>query len=145
MRFAIVSPQGNEVKDTLLDVKGKVIEFDTQVKNAQLWDEFSPNLYTASAEYQNHKMMDRQKVNFGFRDLSNEQALLHINQRRMFLRGTLESCVFPLKGYPAMDEAGWKHIFEKAREYGLNHLRFHSWCPPEAALPLPIRWDFIFR
>lgn len=63
MRFAIVSPQGNEVKDTLLDVKGKVIEFDTQVKNAQLWDEFSPNVYTASAEYQDHKMMDRQKVN----------------------------------------------------------------------------------
>lgn len=145
MRFAIVSPQGNEVKDTLLDVKGKVIEFDTQVKNAQLWDEFSPNVYTASAEYQDHKMMDRQKVNFGFRDLSNEQALLHINQRRMFLRGTLESCVFPLKGYPAMDEAGWKHIFEKAREYGLNHLRFHSWCPPEAAFAVADKMGFYLQ
>lgn len=145
MRFAIVSPQGNEVKDTLLDVKGKLIEFDTQVKNAQLWDEFSPNVYTASAEYLNHKMMDSQKVNFGFRDLSNEQSLLHINQRRMFLRGTLESCVFPLKGYPAMDEAGWQHIFEKARGYGLNHLRFHSWCPPEAAFAFADKMGFYLQ
>ena len=145
IRFSIYSPQGNEVKDTLLDVKGKLVEFDTHVKDAQLWDEFTPNVYTASVEYQNRKMIDRKTVSFGFRDLSNEQALLHINQHRMFLRGTLESCVFPLKGYPAMDELGWKHIFEKAREYGLNHIRFHSWCPPEAAFVVADKMGFYLQ
>ncbi len=145
LRFAITSPQGNPVKDTLLVAKDSIIEFDTQVKDALLWDEFSPNVYTAQAEYIDKKQNDEQQVMFGFRDLTNEQALLHINHRRMFLRGTLESCVFPQKGYPAMDEAGWKHIFEKARAYGLNHLRFHSWCPPEAAFAVADKMGFYLQ
>jgi len=45
----------------------------------------------------------------------------------------LECSIFPLTGHPPLDEAGWKKVFGAAREYGLNHLRFHSWCPPEAA------------
>ena len=24
-------------------------------------------------------------------------------------------------------------VFQKCKEYGLNHVRFHSYCPPEAA------------
>ena len=145
LRFMIESPKGQLVKDTLVTVKGNVVELDTPVDNVQLWDEFSPNVYTAKAEYVSKKMTDSQQVMFGFRTLSNEQALLHINQHRLFLRGTLESCVFPLKGYPAMDEAGWKHIFEKAREYGLNHLRFHSWCPPEAAFAVADKMGFYLQ
>ncbi len=32
-----------------------------------------------------------------------------------------------------MDEAGWEQQFVIAKAHGLNHMRFHSWCPPEAA------------
>jgi len=145
LRFVITSPQGKLVKDTLLHIKDAVVAFDTQVKDAQPWDEFSPQVYTAKVEYTGKKMMDEREVLFGFRNLSNEQALLHINHRRMFLRGTLESCVFPLKGYPAMDEAAWKHILEKAKSYGLNHLRFHSWCPPEAAFAAADKMGFYLQ
>lgn len=145
MRFSILDSQGNEVKDTVLAVKDNLLEFDTHVEKVKLWDEFSPNVYTAKVEYVNKRQVDDQEVLFGFRDLSNEQALLHINHRRMFLRGTLESCVFPLKGYPTMDENEWKHIFEKAREYGLNHLRFHSWCPPEAAFAVADKMGFYLQ
>src|SRR5690606_36954349 len=28
---------------------------------------------------------------------------------------------------------GWLKVFTTAKQYGLNHLRFHSWCPPKAA------------
>ena len=31
-----------------------------------------------------------------------------------------------------MDTASWLAYFRKIKEYGLNHVRFHSWCPPEA-------------
>ncbi|HPR62539.1 MAG TPA: glycoside hydrolase family 2 TIM barrel-domain containing protein, partial [Prolixibacteraceae bacterium] len=51
----------------------------------------------------------------------------------VFLRGTTECCVFPLTGYPPTDETDWGRIFEICKNHGLNHMRFHSYCPPEAA------------
>ncbi len=49
------------------------------------------------------------------------------------LRGTVENCDFPLTGYAPMDVASWERVFRICRSYGLNHMRFHSYCPPEAA------------
>jgi hypothetical protein len=51
----------------------------------------------------------------------------------LFLRGTLECSIFPLTGYPPTDVAFWQRICRVIKSYGLNHLRFHSWCPPDAA------------
>jgi len=51
----------------------------------------------------------------------------------VFLRGTTECCIFPLTGYPPADVASWEKVLQTCREYGLNHVRFHSFCPPEAA------------
>ncbi len=73
------------------------------------------------------------ETTFGVRQLTSENSLLHINGRRLFLRGTLECAIFPLTGHPPTDRAGWEKVFGTARQYGLNHIRFHSWCPPEAA------------
>ena len=51
----------------------------------------------------------------------------------VFLRGRHDACVFPLTGHTPMDKASWLHYFQRCKDYGLNHVRFHSWCPPEAA------------
>ncbi|MDP3913599.1 MAG: hypothetical protein Q8R96_07670 [Bacteroidota bacterium] len=32
-----------------------------------------------------------------------------------------------------MEKSDWLHLIGIAKEYGLNSLRFHSWCPPKAA------------
>ena len=32
-----------------------------------------------------------------------------------------------------MDVGSWKGILQKYRDYGVNCMRFHSHCPPEAA------------
>ena len=41
---------------------------------------------------------------------------------------------YPLTGYPPMDKAGWLRVLSILKDRGaLNHVRFHSWCPPEAA------------
>jgi len=56
-----------------------------------------------------------------------------INDRPVFLRATVNNREFPLTGFPPMDEAGWTKLFNTAKTHGLNHMRFHSWCPPEAA------------
>jgi hypothetical protein len=58
---------------------------------------------------------------------------LEINGNPLFLRGTLECAIFPKTGYPATDLKDWLRIFKICRAHGLNHMRFHSWCPPQAA------------
>ena len=51
----------------------------------------------------------------------------------VFLRGKHDACVFPSTGHTPMDRASWISYFRPCLEYGINHVRFHSWCPPEAA------------
>lgn len=57
----------------------------------------------------------------------------HAAGHPVFLRGKHDACVFPLSGHTPMDKASWLSYFQTCREYGINHVRFHSWCPPEAA------------
>src|SRR5690606_21271911 len=74
-----------------------------------------------------------------------DNGMLQVNGRRIFLRGTLECNIFPLKGYPPMQHEGWKKVFSAAKSYGLNHLRFHSWCPPEAAFAVADSMGFYLQ
>jgi hypothetical protein len=99
------------------------------------WDEFSPNLYTVKVSLLDKKQKTTavRSETFGFRDLKAKDRRFYVNGKPLFLRGTLECSIFPLTGHPPLDEAGWQKVFGTAREYGLNHLRFHSWCPPDAA------------
>jgi hypothetical protein len=52
---------------------------------------------------------------------------------RVFLRGKHDACVWPLTGHCPMDDLAWREYFRRCSDYGINHVRFHSWCPPEAA------------
>jgi hypothetical protein len=94
------------------------------------WDEFSPKVHTLSASLGKR---DRRNVTFGCRDLKSRGAQFYLNGRKLFFRGTLECCVFPETGHPPPDLESWKRIIRTAKSYGLNLLRFHSYCPPEAA------------
>lgn len=58
---------------------------------------------------------------------------LYANGKRVFLRGRHDACVWPLTGHVAMDLDSWRKYMRICQDYGLNHVRFHSWCPPEAA------------
>lgn len=104
--------------------------------DVKLWDEFSPALYelTASLSSEQAATARHEKtVCFGMREFGTQGTQFTINGRPTFLRGTLECCIFPLTGYPPTDMAHWTRIFRVAKAHGLNHVRFHSWCPPEAA------------
>ena len=58
---------------------------------------------------------------------------LYQDGHRLFLRGRHDACVWPLTGHVAMDLESWRRYMKTCTDYGLNHVRFHSWCPPEAA------------
>lgn len=101
----------------------------------KLWSEFHPETYhlKASLKDQSTGSTDQQATTFGMRSFKVEGGQLCINGKPVFLRGTLECAIFPKTGYPPTDEASWSRIFKICRVHGLNHVRFHSWCPPEAA------------
>jgi hypothetical protein len=105
--------------------------------DALTWDEFQPALYELTVELVTHvrgvEHRDVARTVFGLREVGVEETQVTINGRRTFIRGTLESCVFPLTGYPPTDVDSWRRIIAVCRAHGLNLLRFHSWCPPEAA------------
>lgn len=121
-------------------------------ENARLWDEFSPNLYTLDLTLEHQPTEGRSKpwshrrsVVFGLRDLEIRGTQFVLNGRPIFLRGTLECCIFPRTGHPPMDRDSWREIFAAARSYGLNHLRFHSWCPPEVAFAVADEMGFYLQ
>jgi len=98
-----------------------------------LWDEFNPNLYRMEVELKSAKGTHQEKVTFGMREFKTEGKRFTINGRPTFLRGTLECAIFPQTGYPATGIDQWNKIMTSVKSHGLNHIRFHSWCPPEAA------------
>lgn len=101
--------------------------------DAELWSEFTPTVYTMNVELRSAGGNDMFRSDFGLREFKVNGTRFEVNGQPTFLRGTLECCVFPQTGYPAMQTDDWAEIYDKCKEYGLNHVRFHSWCPPEAA------------
>ena len=120
------------------------------INTVAVWDEFAPRLYTLTASLQaragDRSFTDRRTMPLGLRKLGvAENKQFTLNGRKIFLRGTLECCIFPLTGYPPTDVDSWLRILRIAKSYGLNHLRFHSWCPPEAAFAPADQMGFLFH
>ncbi|MFT3783379.1 MAG: discoidin domain-containing protein [Nibricoccus sp.] len=114
------------------EIEGEVSLGDT----ARLWDEFSPVLHDLHVTLKTtgkSRWSDEKVFPFGLRDFGTKGTQFTLNGRPVFFRGNVENAIFPLTGFPATDVAGWKRIFGVHKAYGLNHVRYHSWCPPEAA------------
>ena len=102
-------------------------------EKAELWSEYNPTTYRLTAELQVGQERDRKEANFGLREFKAHGTRFEVNGTPIFLRGTLECGIFPLTGYPSLEKSYWAKIYRTCQEYGLNHVRFHSWCPPEVA------------
>jgi len=106
---------------------------------APLWDEFHPSVLLLNLEAKVGGVTAIWNGPVGLRDFRAQDGHFTDNGRRVFLRGKHDGCVFPLTAHPPMDEAGWQKYFATVQAYGLNHVRFHSWCPPEAAFAVADR------
>ena len=98
-----------------------------------LWDENEQPIYTLKAIISNGTIKDSKSVTFGMRKFSVKGTQFSINGRTTFLRGKHDAAVFPLSGYPPMNVEEWERVFKIAKSWGINHYRFHTYCPPEAA------------
>ena len=98
--------------------------------DAHLWSEFSPDYYQLELLWEG---VDSQIKDFGLVDFQARDHHFYVNGKQTFLRGKHDACVFPITAHVPMDEAAWRRYLGKCKHYGINHVRFHSWCPPEAA------------
>lgn len=94
------------------------------------WDLEDGNLFSLSASLPGSRPLS---VRFGLRSFSREAGHLVLNGRRVFLRCETNCAVFPETGFCPMDPESWREILLRYRSYGVNCVRFHSHCPPEAA------------
>ena len=108
-----------EFQITLQEGRQK-LEYDYSLgTDMKKWDEFTPELYNLSVVCRfDRKKTERKDVSFGMREIDNGQGILTVNGNRIFLRGTLECCIFPLTGTPPMTEEGWMKVFATAKEWG---------------------------
>jgi hypothetical protein len=120
---------GAKSVDAAWDAKGGQVEVEVDIGAAKVWDEFSPNLSELTVKLGD----DARTVSFGMREFLAKGTQFTLNGRPVFLRGTLECSVWPLTGYPPTDVPAWQRIYRIMKSHGLNFIRFHSWCPPEAA------------
>lgn len=101
---------------------------------AQAWDEFQTARCRLHAALTNPDgKRDETSITFGVRQVERVGKEIHVNGRRIFLRGTLDCAVYPRTGHPPTTVAEWERVLGIVKEYGFNHVRFHTWCPPEAA------------
>lgn len=110
---------------------------------AQCWDEFSPVVYTLRCRLltsDGEKSYEHEKsADFGLREVAQGRNHVLLNGHPIHLRGTVENAVFPKTGHAPVEDAPWERIMRTVKAYGLNHIRFHSWCPPRAAFRMADR------
>ena len=70
---------------------------------------------------------------FGLRDFTANGDHFEVNGTPVMLRGKHDALVFPLTGAAPTDIETWLRILQTAKDWGINHYRFHTCCPPDAA------------
>src|SRR5919112_5428176 len=116
------------------DEKGGAAQLEVPLgAKAKTWDEFNPALQKLTLRLQGDGVEESRELSFGLVEFKTEGSDFVVNGRKTYLRGTHHGGDFPLTGYPPTDVEYWRRILRVNREWGINHLRFHSFCPPEAA------------
>ena len=108
-------------------------------ENPAGWSEFTPDVYTVKASFEKTVGESTITDTFGYRIFEVVGLQFKNNGNLVFLRGSVDCSIFPKTGHPDMTGDEWEKIFTTAQAHGLNHIRFHSWCPPKIAFEVADR------
>jgi hypothetical protein len=111
----------------------------------QTWDEFSPVMLSLKVTLTSGRFSDQRTVSYAIRKIGTQNRQFTLNGKPVLFRGPVDECIYPLTGYPPMDKASWIHVLNICKSYGFNFMRFHSWCPPEAAFEAGDELGFCFQ
>lgn len=125
---------GSNAVDVDLDASGGTAGLLVEApQDALLWDEFHPETFRLQVALKSPLGKHETSITTGLRSFTTRGQDFLINGRPVLLRGNHDGGGFPLTGHPPMDVESWRKILGIYKAWGLNHVRFHSWCPPEAA------------
>ena len=158
LTLTVTDPDGQKLQsrtyETTLFNSGQVEHLFYGMDAIRWWDEFHPDLYRLTVSIDAHstetsagkahslertstgevwKQTDERTVTFGMRRIAREGRKFLLNGKQISLRGTTDCAIHPITGYPPMDLETWRNKMRIVKEYGMNHVRFHAWCPPECA------------
>lgn len=104
-------------------------------EDALLWSDDEPNVYKLQICLQDSsgRTIDSEEILTGLREFKADGDKFSINGHKTFLRGKHDGLIFPLTGFAPTDVNEWLRILGISKSYGINHYRFHTCCPPEAA------------
>ncbi|RHT93437.1 beta-glucuronidase [Clostridium sp. AM27-31LB] len=100
-------------------------------EDAVLWSEYTPVIYRLEISLCGSD--EKTVTTFGLRKFSTTETKFLINGEPAFLRGKHDGLVFPLTGAVPADVDEWVRVMKISKSYGINHYRYHTCCPPEAA------------
>lgn len=103
--------------------------FVYEMPNAKTWNEHEPNTYIMKISCGG----DVEKISFGMRKFETRGTEFLLNGEKIFLRGKHDGMIFPMTGAAPTDTPSWEKVLKTAKAHGINHYRFHTCCPPEAA------------
>lgn len=146
----VAEPQSFRSQELPVEIGGERSELNfTYAPNGKmpLWDEFSPALVRMDLTLETlaGKFSDKESVRFGMVEFTRDGSQLLVNGKRAFLRGRLDCANYPITGYPPMDKASWQRILKIQKDWGINHVRYHSWCPPAAAFEVADELGMYFQ
>lgn len=98
-----------------------------------LWSEHSPYSMTAELTLKADDCTDKASAYAGIRSFKADTHDFLINGIPTKLRGKHDALLFPITGAAPMDLNSWLKVMGTAWRYGINHYRYHTCCPPEAA------------
>jgi len=103
-------------------------------ESALFWSEYEPSLYKLNLNLMiNGVTIDTNEITFGLREFKTQADKFTINGVKTFLRGKHDGLIFPLTGFAPTTAHEWLEVLKISKDYGINHYRFHTCCPPEAA------------
>lgn len=120
--FVLMCPYGEEHYSLFLNTAAAICYAE--------WSEYQPALYFLLYQIDEQ---DNGFVSFGMRKFCADGTRFTINGKPTMLRGKHDGMIFPRTGYAPTDVNEWIRILQTAKDYGINHYRFHTCCPPDAA------------
>lgn len=124
-----------ELETQIFDINNNIFELRYFMgDNVELWSEYNPHTYKMEIKIDNDGQTINEEVySFGMLSFKTTEKKFLINGQETFLRGKHDGLIFPLTGYAPTDIESWIKVLETSKEYGINHYRFHTCCPPKAA------------
>ncbi len=162
LNAAVTAEAAGKAGDTEIVLKASFIK-----EGLKRWDEYEGNLYELTVSLDGTIVLGSEMqvvgtviseagaqtafragktVTFGVRDFgADSEGRLTLNGRRIFLRGEANCAVYPETGYCPMSVEEWTEILTTYKSYGINFVRFHSHCPPEAAFAAADRMGILMQ